>query len=74
MRQDDALVGYCDGEHDMGDDNWVVTVFLFVATDRSHMMSVITKREDLVYVEHPVLYQVLYHVGWLLEDEFLMLC
>ncbi|RMX69570.1 hypothetical protein KXD40_000716 [Peronospora effusa] len=27
------------------------------ATDRSHMMSVITKREDLVYVEHPVLYQ-----------------
>ena len=38
------------------------------------MMSVITKREDLVYVEHPVLYQVLYHVGWLLEDEFLMLC
>uniref|UniRef100_A0AAV1TE71 Inositol-tetrakisphosphate 1-kinase n=1 Tax=Peronospora matthiolae TaxID=2874970 RepID=A0AAV1TE71_9STRA len=27
------------------------------ATERSHMMSVITKREDLVYVEYPVLYQ-----------------
>ena len=28
------------------------------ATERSHMMSVITNREDLVYVEYPVLYQV----------------
>ncbi|RLN60147.1 hypothetical protein BBJ29_003434 [Phytophthora kernoviae] len=28
------------------------------ATDRSHMMSVITKREDLRYVEYPALYQV----------------
>ncbi|KAE9004641.1 hypothetical protein PF011_g12365 [Phytophthora fragariae] len=27
------------------------------ATDRSHMMSVITKREDLHYVEYPALYQ-----------------
>ncbi|KAG3113792.1 hypothetical protein PI125_g7022 [Phytophthora idaei] len=27
------------------------------ATDRSHMMSVITKREDLRYVEYPALYQ-----------------
>ncbi|ETP52951.1 hypothetical protein F442_02110 [Phytophthora nicotianae P10297] len=27
------------------------------ATDRSHMMSVITKREDLHYVEYPTLYQ-----------------
>ncbi|CAI5727369.1 unnamed protein product [Hyaloperonospora brassicae] len=27
------------------------------ATERSHMMSVVTKREDLVYVEYPVLYQ-----------------
>ncbi|CAH0480645.1 unnamed protein product [Peronospora belbahrii] len=27
------------------------------ATERSHMMSVITKREDLLYLEYPVLYQ-----------------
>lgn len=29
-----------------------------VATDRSHLMSVITQRSDLQYVEYPVLYQV----------------
>lgn len=34
------------------------TMFVPAATERSHMMSVITKIEDLHHVDYPALYQV----------------